>query len=193
MKVFVNYIKDILSRDENAVFLLNRFHLSVYVMSVLRKPILVREYDEIISSLRTLRVHVFILQLDESEIEKRSLHPERSGRVAEISTSDSEERGFPRQVGTISLATTLDVRRSGKTADTLLYIKVVLCARNRRRMGSCRSSSKHYRRGVRMNPADTRTVPEVPETLTKKLSVSWKLRITPLGVSTGHRENNDRY
>jgi hypothetical protein len=28
--------------------------------------------------LRTLYVHVFILQLDESEMERRSLHPERS-------------------------------------------------------------------------------------------------------------------
>ena len=31
MKLFVNYVKDIVSRDENAVFLLNRFHLSAYV------------------------------------------------------------------------------------------------------------------------------------------------------------------
>jgi len=27
-----------------------------------------------------------------------------------------------------------------------------------------------------MNPADTRTAPEVPERLTKKLSVSWKVK-----------------
>ena len=94
MKVFVNYIEDILSQDENAVFLLNRFHLSVYVMSVLRKPILVREYDEIISSLRTLRVHVFILQLDESEIEKRSLHPERSGPWQKFQHQIVKKEGF---------------------------------------------------------------------------------------------------
>jgi hypothetical protein len=44
----------------------------------MQQPKLGREYDKIINVLRTLPVHVFILQLDENEIEKRSLHPERS-------------------------------------------------------------------------------------------------------------------
>ena len=78
MKLFVNYIKDVVSRDKNSVFLLNRFHLSTYVSTIIRQPKLEREYDEIINVLRTLSVHVFILQLDENEIEERSLHPERS-------------------------------------------------------------------------------------------------------------------
>jgi thymidylate kinase len=78
MKLFVNYVKDILSREENAVFLLNRFHLSAYVMTIIPQPKLEREYDEIVNVLRTLPVHVFILQLNKDEIEKRSLHPERS-------------------------------------------------------------------------------------------------------------------
>ena len=78
MKLFVNYVRDIVSRDENAVFLLNRFHLSTYVSTIIKHPELEREYDEILNVLRTLPVHVFILQLDENEIEERSLHPERS-------------------------------------------------------------------------------------------------------------------
>jgi len=79
MKLFVNYVRDIVSRDENAVFLLNRFHLSTYASTIIQQPKLAREYDEIIDVLRMLPVHVFILQLDDNEIEKRSLHPERSG------------------------------------------------------------------------------------------------------------------
>ena len=79
MKLFVNHVKHIISRDENAVFLLNRFHLSTYTSTIVKQPELGREYDEIINVLRTLPVHVFILQVDENEIEKRSLHPERSG------------------------------------------------------------------------------------------------------------------
>jgi thymidylate kinase len=78
MKLFVNYIRDIASQDENAVFLLNRFHLSTYAWTSIQKQKLGREYDEIIDVLRMLSVHIFILYLDESEIEKRSLHPERS-------------------------------------------------------------------------------------------------------------------
>jgi hypothetical protein len=74
----MNYVKKIVSRDENAVFLLNRFHLSTYASTIIQQPKLEKEYDEIINILRTLSVHVFILQLDDNEIEKRSLHPERS-------------------------------------------------------------------------------------------------------------------
>jgi thymidylate kinase len=79
MKNFVNYVRDIVSQDENAVFLLNRFHLSTYAWTIIQQQKLGREYDEIVNVLRTLPVHIFILQLDENEIEERSLHPERSG------------------------------------------------------------------------------------------------------------------
>ena len=94
MKLFVNYVKDIVSRDENAVFLLNRFHLSAYVMTIIQQPKLEREYDEIINILRTLPVHVFILQLDENEIEKRSLHPERSGAWQKFQQQIVKKEGF---------------------------------------------------------------------------------------------------
>jgi thymidylate kinase len=79
MKLFVNYVRDVVSQDENAVFLLNRFHLSTYASTIIPQPKLKTEYDEIINVLRTLPVHVFILLLDKNEIEKRSFHPERSG------------------------------------------------------------------------------------------------------------------
>jgi hypothetical protein len=78
MQLFVKHVRDTVNRDENAVFLLNRFHLSTYVTTIIRQPKLEREYDEIINVLRTLPVHVFILQLEENEIDKRSLHAERS-------------------------------------------------------------------------------------------------------------------
>jgi hypothetical protein len=79
MKLFVNYIRDVVSREKNAVFLLNRFHLSTYASTIIQQPKLEKEYEQIIDILRTLSVHIFILQLDENEIERRSLHPERSG------------------------------------------------------------------------------------------------------------------
>ena len=94
MKLFVNYVRDIVSRDENAVFLLNRFHLSAYAMTIIQQPKLEKEYDEIINVLRTLPVHVFILQLDESEIEKRSLHPERSGAWQKFQQQIVKKEGF---------------------------------------------------------------------------------------------------
>lgn len=94
MKLFVSYIKHIVNRDENAVFLLNRFHLSAYVMTVIQQPKLEKEYDEIIHVLRTLPVHVFILRLAENEIEKRSLHPERSGAWQKVQQQIVKKEGF---------------------------------------------------------------------------------------------------
>ena len=94
MKLFVNYVKNIVGRDQSAVFLLNRFHLSAYVMTIMQQPKLEREYDEIINLLRTLPVHVFILQLDESEIEERSAHPERSGAWRKFQQQIVQKEGF---------------------------------------------------------------------------------------------------
>jgi thymidylate kinase len=94
MKHFVNYVRDIVSRDENAVFLLNRFHLSTYASTITQQPKLEKEYDESVDILRTLPVHVFILQLDENEIEKRSVHPERSGAWQKFQQQIDEQDGF---------------------------------------------------------------------------------------------------
>lgn len=78
MKLLVHYIKQTLSKDENIVFLLNRFHLSTYFSTIARYPRLAKAYGEVINGLRELPVHIFILLLDKEEIEVRGRHPERS-------------------------------------------------------------------------------------------------------------------
>lgn len=94
MKLFVNYMRGIVSRDKNAIFLLNRFHLSAYVFTIVQQPKLKPEYEEIISILRTLPAYVFMLQLDEKEIEERSLHPERSVAWRKFQQQIVEREGF---------------------------------------------------------------------------------------------------
>jgi len=94
MTLFLKYMKAILDRDERAVFLLNRFHLSAYVLTVAKEPKLKREYDEIIGFLKSLPVHVFILKLDANEIEARSLHPERSGAWHKFQEEILKRDGF---------------------------------------------------------------------------------------------------
>ena len=94
IKHFVNYVTDIVSRDENAVFLLNRFHLSTYAWTIIQQQKLGAEYDEIINVLRMLPVHVLILHLDENEIEKRSLHPERSSAWQKFQEQIVKKEGF---------------------------------------------------------------------------------------------------
>ena len=94
MKLFLNCVRRIVNRDEKAVFLLNRFHLSTYVTTIIRQPDLQREYDEIIDVLRTLPVHVFILRLDENEIEERSSHSERSSAWQNYQQQSMKKDGF---------------------------------------------------------------------------------------------------
>jgi thymidylate kinase len=78
MRLFIEHVKDTIDCNHSATFLLNRFHLSTYASTIVHQPKLQREYDKIINILKTLPVHIFILRLDQDEMEKRSQHPERS-------------------------------------------------------------------------------------------------------------------
>ena len=78
--------------------------------------------------------------------------------MAEVSTTDSEEGGFSRQVGKICLATKTNVRGGRKTTDTILCNKAFLLHLKLEsgwvRIPEARSIS---RRGVRMNAADAKS------------------------------------
>jgi thymidylate kinase len=94
MRNFINYAADTINRDDRAVFLLNRFHLSTYTMGITEQPKLEREYNIVLKTLRTLPTHVFILQLMESEIESRSSHPERGPAWHKFQQHILEREGF---------------------------------------------------------------------------------------------------
>jgi thymidylate kinase len=94
MRNFINYVADTINRDDRAVFLLNRFHLSTYTMGVTEQPKLEREYNIVLKTLRTLPTHVFILQLMESEIESRCSHPERGAAWHKFQQHILEREGF---------------------------------------------------------------------------------------------------
>jgi thymidylate kinase len=94
MRNFINYAADTITRDDRAVFLLNRFHISTYTMGVAEQPKLEREYNIALKKLRTLPTHVFILQLMESEIESRSSHPERGAAWQKFQQHILKREGF---------------------------------------------------------------------------------------------------
>jgi thymidylate kinase len=94
MRNFINYVADTVSRDNEAVFLLNRFHLSAYTMGVTEQPKLEREYNVILKTLQTLPTHVFVLQLRENEIESRSSHPERGAAWQKYQQHILEREGY---------------------------------------------------------------------------------------------------
>jgi thymidylate kinase len=153
MKLFVNYVRDTVSRDENAVFLLNRFHLSTYASTIIQQPKLKREYDEIINVLRILPVHVFILQVDENEIEKRSLHPERSRAWQKFQQQIVEKDGF---VGRLERQQRLILNAAKRQQIPYSVIKV--SCEPEIGTGQVRISEgpSIVRRGVRMNGPDAK-------------------------------------
>jgi thymidylate kinase len=95
LKLFLKYAKRIIEEDKNAVFLLNRFHLSTYVLSVHKNRELEREYNAVLDLLRALPVHIFILQVDDEAILRRSSHPERSLRWQKFQMEVAKSDGFP--------------------------------------------------------------------------------------------------
>ena len=97
MKNFLDYIATVLESDEDAVFLLNRFHLSTYTMytsPITGQSTVQREYNAVINTLRTLPAHVFLLQLMEDEMEARSAHPERGIAWRRFQQHIFEREGF---------------------------------------------------------------------------------------------------
>jgi len=94
MRNFITYAADTINRDDSAVFLLNRFHLSTYTMGVTEQPKLEPEYNIVLKTLRMLPTHVFILELMESEIESRSSHPERGAAWHKFQQHILEREGF---------------------------------------------------------------------------------------------------
>jgi thymidylate kinase len=97
MRNFLDYVAVTLERDDKALFLLNRFHLSTYTMyttGITEQATLEREYNMVIKALRALPTHVFLLQLMESEMEARSSHPERGVAWRIYQQNILEREGF---------------------------------------------------------------------------------------------------
>jgi len=94
MKLFAKYMAEVVRKQNNVVFLLNRFHLSTYVYAVAQDPRFEREYNSMIQLLRKLPIHVIVLLLEESEIAQRSIHPERSAAWRDHQAQIINKEGF---------------------------------------------------------------------------------------------------
>jgi thymidylate kinase len=153
MKLFVNYIRDVVSQDETTVFLLNRFHLSTYASTIIQQPKLKREYDEIVNILRMLPVHVFVLRLDKNEIEKRSLHPERSSAWQKFQQQIAEKGSFRNR---LEKQQRLILKAAKKQQIPYSVIKLSYEPEIGDAQVRIFKGPRIVRRGVQMNPADAK-------------------------------------
>lgn len=75
---FLSYCEEIFAEHPNAVFILNRFHISWWLLfRDFNNQDLVDRYKQVIERLRSLSAFVFVPLLEESVIEARSSHRER--------------------------------------------------------------------------------------------------------------------
>lgn len=94
MSNLLDYINQTLQTDKQAIFLLNRFHLSSYMAHVSKNPTLIKPYQTIVNKLKQLPVHIILLKLKPEQIEQRSAHSERSETWAKYQKTMMKKEGF---------------------------------------------------------------------------------------------------
>ena len=161
MKLFANHIRTVVNRDDNAVFLLNRFHLSTYASTIIRQPELKKEYDEIISILRTLPVHVFVLHLNEAEIDERSSHPERSTPWQRHQIEIAKKEGFQDAFERHLWQQRLILEAAGKQKIPYSVINFSSSGNFENVQASNPEESSNRFRSGRMNNADAKSSPRI--------------------------------
>jgi deoxyadenosine/deoxycytidine kinase len=90
---FLDYVEKKLS-EENAVFILERFHISLKIIEWDHDKDFEGGYDRILSRIKELPVHILIPKLNESQIKERASHRERNKEWSDYLNEKLRSRGF---------------------------------------------------------------------------------------------------
>ena len=94
MSSFLDYCERILKENKDAIFILDRFHITYYFVA-LERPDGNARYQEIIRRLKNFPVHIYVPFVSDEEIEQRSAHRERKDIIWETHLKKRlEQRGF---------------------------------------------------------------------------------------------------
>jgi hypothetical protein len=126
-------------------------------LAIIKHPKLEREYEEIINVLRTLPVHVFILQLDKNDIEKRSLHPERSGAWQKFQQQIVTKDGFRDRLERYIWQQELMLEAAERQQIPYSVIKLPSAPEIGGEWVRVPEAQSTFPRGVRMNASDAKT------------------------------------
>ena len=74
---FLSYCEDIIQKDSNALFLVNRFHISYKLYTKLDDEQSQKRYVNILERIKNLRPHIIVPLLEKEHVEKRTSHIER--------------------------------------------------------------------------------------------------------------------
>jgi thymidylate kinase len=90
----LDYIETELKKDDDSIFILERFHITVKIFFLGAKNEFHDEYELLLSRVRKLPVCVLIPKLKESQIKERSAHKERGHQWDEYLRLKLEYRGY---------------------------------------------------------------------------------------------------
>lgn len=167
IRLFLCTVKSILSNDNNALFILNRLHLSTYVTTIARQSGLEPKYNEIISLLRTLPVHVFVLKLEEHEIEQRSLHSERANVWQTYQESRLSQDGFEDKVKRYIAQQNLMLDVAKKQQIPYSIVKLISATRTEHRLPDTPQSKELVPSRVQSNELHPKIAPPKIKSSTK--------------------------
>ena len=94
MNGFVDYMAKKILEEPDAVFVLNRFHVSAYMAHVSKDRSLGKNYGTIVKKLQKLPVHILFLKPPAHEVEKRASHSERAEAWKRYQKMMMEKEGF---------------------------------------------------------------------------------------------------
>lgn len=96
MNRLLDYCEKIL-KEKDALFIFNRFHISLMVIAVNMDAETVKGYKKLVNRLKKLPVHIFVPILDKEEIEGRAIHRERTDEIWQLHLKKRlRHRGYSR-------------------------------------------------------------------------------------------------
>lgn len=91
---FLDYCAKIIAEKNDAVFILNRFHISYRLYTLLTDTVSEKRYENILQKLKNLSAFIFVPIVADQKIEARSAHLERTDPVWKIHLQKRlEQRG----------------------------------------------------------------------------------------------------
>ncbi|MCX6706744.1 MAG: hypothetical protein NT001_01230 [Candidatus Woesearchaeota archaeon] len=90
----LDYIEDKMKREPDAVFILERFHISLRILEWEFGKDFEKNYSSLLSRVKRLPVHILIPVLKESQIKEKASHYERSSQWKNYLNEKLKLRGF---------------------------------------------------------------------------------------------------
>lgn len=81
MNRILDYCEKIIKEIKNSVFILNRFHITFYILTIIMNKKISREYEHLIKRIEKLPVHIYVPILGPNQIEERASHHERKEKI----------------------------------------------------------------------------------------------------------------